>query len=88
MRKGIEGMAQMAALENPAQTSRTAVYGPVRTVVWQGPVGDRRPMPINTLFPSRVKQRRDTLKFTAETTLRRRMRYTWHPPPMSEAIFS
>jgi hypothetical protein len=24
-------------------TSRTAVYGPVRTVVWQGSVGDRRP---------------------------------------------
>jgi hypothetical protein len=23
--------------------SRTAVYGPVRTVVWQGSVGDRRP---------------------------------------------
>src|SRR5437899_13045851 len=26
-----------------AQPSRTAVYGPVRTVVWQGSVGDRRP---------------------------------------------
>src|SRR5438046_2056050 len=26
-----------------AQTSRTAVYGPVRTVVWQGSAGDRRP---------------------------------------------
>ena len=24
-------------------TSRTAVYGPVSTVVWQGSVGDRRP---------------------------------------------
>jgi hypothetical protein len=24
-------------------TSRTAVYGPVRTVVWQGAAGDRRP---------------------------------------------
>jgi hypothetical protein len=24
-------------------TSRTAVYGPVRTVVWQGSVGDHRP---------------------------------------------
>jgi|ERR1035438_9582268 hypothetical protein len=24
-------------------TSRTAVYGPVRTVVWQGSVSDRRP---------------------------------------------
>ena len=24
-------------------TSRTAVYGPVRTVVWQGLAGDRRP---------------------------------------------
>src|SRR5437762_841801 len=26
-----------------AQNSRTAVYGPVRTVVWQGSAGDRRP---------------------------------------------
>src|SRR5437879_4915008 len=26
-----------------AQTSRTAVCGPVRTVVWQGSAGDRRP---------------------------------------------
>jgi hypothetical protein len=24
-------------------TTRTAVYGPVRTVVWQGSVGDHRP---------------------------------------------
>jgi hypothetical protein len=24
-------------------TSRTAVYGPVRTVVWQGSTGNRRP---------------------------------------------
>jgi hypothetical protein len=24
-------------------TDRTAVYGPVRTVVWQGSAGDRRP---------------------------------------------
>ena len=24
-------------------TTRTAVYGPVRTVVWQGSAGDRRP---------------------------------------------
>jgi hypothetical protein len=28
-----------------AQTSRTAVYGPVRTVVWEGSAGDRRPYP-------------------------------------------
>jgi hypothetical protein len=26
-----------------AQPTRTAVYRPVRTVVWQGSVGDRRP---------------------------------------------
>jgi hypothetical protein len=26
-----------------AQLTRTAVYGPVRTVVWQGSVGDRGP---------------------------------------------
>jgi hypothetical protein len=28
-----------------AQTSRTAVYGPVRTVVWEGSAGDCRPYP-------------------------------------------
>src|SRR5437016_11048871 len=28
-----------------AQTSRIAVYGPVRTVVWEGSAGDRRPYP-------------------------------------------
>ncbi len=26
-----------------AEPTRTAVYGPVRTVVWQGSAGDRRP---------------------------------------------
>jgi hypothetical protein len=26
-----------------ASPTRTAVYGPVRTVVWQGSAGDRRP---------------------------------------------
>jgi hypothetical protein len=30
-------------LRNVDVTSRTAVYGPVRTVVWQGSAGDRRP---------------------------------------------
>ena len=30
-------------LTSDSVTSRTAVYGPVRTVVWQGSVGDRRP---------------------------------------------
>jgi hypothetical protein len=28
-----------------AKPSRTAVYGPVRTVVWEGSAGDRRPYP-------------------------------------------
>ena len=32
-------------------TSRTAVYGPVRTVVWQGSAGDRRPYADQTPFP-------------------------------------
>jgi hypothetical protein len=27
-----------------SETARTAVYGPVRTVVWQGSAGDRRPL--------------------------------------------
>jgi hypothetical protein len=31
------------SLTDESVTSRTAVYGPVRTVVWQGSVGDRRP---------------------------------------------
>jgi hypothetical protein len=31
------------SLMSESVTSRTAVYGPVRTVVWQGSVGDRRP---------------------------------------------
>jgi len=31
------------SLTSDSVTSRTAVYGPVRTVVWQGSVGDRRP---------------------------------------------
>ncbi|MDQ2711671.1 MAG: hypothetical protein M3Y24_05440, partial [Acidobacteriota bacterium] len=31
------------SLATESVTSRTAVYGPVRTVVWQGSVGDRRP---------------------------------------------
>ena len=35
-------------------TSRTAVYGPVRTVVWQGSVGDRRPYADLVGFPSVV----------------------------------
>ena len=26
-----------------SEPTRTAVYGPVRTVVWQGSAGDRRP---------------------------------------------
>jgi hypothetical protein len=30
-------------LTSSSVTSRTAVYGPVRTVVWQGSVGDHRP---------------------------------------------
>jgi hypothetical protein len=31
------------SLTSESVTSRTAVYAPVRTVVWQGSVGDRRP---------------------------------------------
>ena len=33
-------------------TSRTAVYGPVRTVVWQGSAGNRRPYADLTRYPS------------------------------------
>jgi hypothetical protein len=34
-----------------AQPTRTAVYGPVRTVVWQGSAGDRRPYADLTVHP-------------------------------------
>jgi hypothetical protein len=37
-------------------TSRTAVYGPVRTVVWQGSVGDRRPYADLTPHPDRIDE--------------------------------
>src|ERR1019366_8368105 len=35
--------ASIIVRELLAKPSRTAVYGPVRTVVWQGSAGDRRP---------------------------------------------
>jgi hypothetical protein len=38
-----ESPASTALHSVPAQLTRTAVYGPVRTVVWQGSAGDRRP---------------------------------------------
>jgi hypothetical protein len=43
-----ESLEAMHAPKSPARstarvTSRTAVYGPVRTVVWQGSAGDCRP---------------------------------------------
>jgi hypothetical protein len=31
-------------------SSRTALYGPVRRVVWQGSVGDRRPYAVQTAY--------------------------------------
>jgi len=37
-------------LRNVDVTSLTAVYGPVRTVVWQGSAGDRRPYADQTAF--------------------------------------
>jgi len=38
-------------------TSRTAVYGPVRTVVWQGSAGDRRPYAVQTAFEETARNR-------------------------------
>jgi hypothetical protein len=40
-------------------TSRTAVYGPVRTVVWQGSAGGRRPYadPVAQRLPNYGEQR-------------------------------
>jgi hypothetical protein len=39
-------------------TSRTAVYGPVRTVVWQGSAGDCRPYADQTGF-SDIQEKTD-----------------------------
>jgi hypothetical protein len=41
-----------------AQPTRTAVYGPVRTVVWQGPAGDRRPCADVTGKPAVIRRER------------------------------
>jgi hypothetical protein len=35
--------ARQRMMKSISLTSRTAVYGPVRTVVWQGSAGDCRP---------------------------------------------
>ena len=40
---------------NASVTARTAVYGPVRTVVWQGSAGDRRPYADQTPVTSVAK---------------------------------
>src|SRR5215813_8695721 len=45
----------------PAQPTRTAVYGPVRTVVWQGSAGDRRPYAVLTDNPE-VKTSTDAIR--------------------------
>ena len=37
-----------------AQPTRTALYGPVRTVVWQGSAGDRRPYANLTAYPETI----------------------------------
>src|SRR5438552_9572810 len=37
-------------LGGPEAPTQTAVYGPVRTVVWQGSVGDRRPYADQRVF--------------------------------------
>ena len=39
-----------------AQLTRTAVYGPVRTVVWQGSAGDRRPYADQVTFSAGIGQ--------------------------------
>lgn len=43
-------------LTSSSVTSRTAVYGPVRTVVWQGSVGDYRPYADLTRYVSLCTQ--------------------------------
>src|SRR5271170_4399492 len=46
--------AFLHCLETTSPTSRTAVYGPVRTVVWQGSAGDCRPYADQTILRSVV----------------------------------
>ena len=43
------------SLTSHSVTSRTAVYGPVRTVVWQGSVGDHRPYADQHVLSSTVR---------------------------------
>jgi len=38
-----QSLGLLSFVMSESVTSRTAVYGPLRTVVWQGSVGDRRP---------------------------------------------
>jgi hypothetical protein len=40
-----------------AQPTRTAVYGPVRTVVWPGSAGDRRPYADQVGYPEATQKR-------------------------------
>ena len=42
-------------LRTTSLTSRTAVYGPVRTVVWQGSAGDWRPYVDLVAFLAKLK---------------------------------
>ncbi len=42
-----------------SSTRRTAVYGPVRTVVWEGRAGNRSPIPIEHLMGNLSSRRRD-----------------------------
>ena len=47
-----------------AQLTRTAVYGPVRTVVWQGSAGDRGPYAdqISIALIRKVNKYKETLE--------------------------
>jgi hypothetical protein len=66
-RRSLRKVAMAASEERKGVIPRTAVYGPVRTVVWQGPAGDRRPyadpptsdraQPPGTVSASSVKSR-------------------------------
>src|SRR5664279_2682312 len=52
-----------------AQPTRTAVYGPVRTVVWQGSAGDRRPYADQTGFGG--------ITLDKSASVYERVRFTW-----------
>src|SRR5215831_10503398 len=66
--------------------SRTAVYGPVCTVVWQGSVGDRRPYADQTAFSESGRSRPPLYEKPA--LRKERDGDAWNPRPPAAKGFS